>query len=113
MTAPEWFDICSPDALQARTFYQEMFGWPVHVLDDNYTLIGTAEEPVGGIGQDGPDRPYTGIVVYFRVDDVDAALDRAQRLGGGRWMEPMAIEGRGRIAVFTDPDGNPVGLVGP
>src|SRR6185369_3189421 len=67
MTAPEWFDICSPDALQARTFYQEMFGWPVHVLDDNYTLIGTAEEPIGGIGQDGPDRPYTGIVVYFRV----------------------------------------------
>jgi len=113
MTTPAWFDICSPDARRAQTFYQELFDWPVKVLHDGYALIGAAEEPTGGIGQDGPDRPYTGIVVYFRVDDVDAALDRAQRLGGGRRMEPMAIEGRGRIAVFTDPDGNPVGLVGP
>lgn len=113
MTAPAWFDICSPDAPRAKTFYQEMFGWPINVLDENYALIGPAEELVGGIGQDGPDRPYTGIVVYFRVDDVDAALDRAEKLGGGRRMEPVPIPGRGRIAVFTDPDGNTVGLLGP
>jgi uncharacterized protein len=113
MTTPAWFDICSPDARRALAFYKELFGWPVNVLDDNYTLIGTAEEPVGGVGQDGPDRPYSGMVVYFRVDDVEAALDRAQKLGGGRRMEPVPIPGRGRIAVFTDPDGNPVGLLGP
>jgi predicted enzyme related to lactoylglutathione lyase len=113
MTAPAWFDICSPDARRAQAFYQEMFGWPVNVLDDGYALIGTPEEQVGGIGQDGPDRPYTGIVVYFRVDDLDAALDRADKLGGGRRMDPVAIPGRGRIAVFADPDGNAVGLLGP
>jgi hypothetical protein len=32
--APAWFDISSPDALRARRFYQEMFGWPVNLLDE-------------------------------------------------------------------------------
>jgi hypothetical protein len=37
-------------------------------------------QPTGGIGQAGPDSPYTGIVAYFRVDDVDTALARAESL---------------------------------
>jgi predicted enzyme related to lactoylglutathione lyase len=114
MTAPAWFDISSPDALRALAFYQEMFGWSATVLDETYALVGAAgDEPTGGIGKAGPDSPYRGVVVYFRVDDVEAALDRAEKLGGGRRLEPMAIPGRGRIAVFADPDGNPVGLLGP
>ncbi|MDN3357370.1 VOC family protein [Actinomadura sp. DC4] len=109
---PEWFDVSSPDAARARTFYQEMFGWPVTVLDETYALIGEDGAPAGGIGQAGPGSPYTGVVVYFRVEDIDAALDRAERLGGGRRLDPVAVPGRGRIAVFTDADGNPVGLLG-
>jgi predicted enzyme related to lactoylglutathione lyase len=66
---------------------------------------------MGGIGQAGPDSPYTGLVVYFRVDDVDTALERAEKLGGGRRLNPVSLPGRGRMAVFTDPDGNPVGLL--
>jgi predicted enzyme related to lactoylglutathione lyase len=111
MTTPGWFDISTPDSVRAQHFYQKMFGWPVQVLDESYALIG--DEPVGGIGQAGPGSPYTGIVVYFPVDDVDTALDRAVELGGTRTLEPQSIPGRGRIAVFTDPDGNPVGLLSP
>lgn len=115
MTAsgPEWFDVSSPDAARARRFYQEMFGWPVTVLDDTYALIGDGSGgPIGGIGQAGTGSPYTGLVVYFRVDDVDAALERAERAGGARRLDPISLPGRGRMAVFTDPDGNPVGLLG-
>jgi predicted enzyme related to lactoylglutathione lyase len=112
--APAWFDISTPDAPRARRFYQDLFGWPVHVLDETYALVGVdGEQPTGGIGQAGPDSPYTGIVVYFHVDDVDTALARAEQLGGGRTLEPQSVPGRGRIAVFTDPDGNPVGLLSP
>lgn len=105
----EWFDVSTPDAPRARRFYHEMFGWPVTVIDDTYALLG--EEPMGGIGQAGPGSPYTGVVVYFRVENVDAALEQAERLGGGRRLDPVSVPGRGRIAVFTDPDGNPVGLL--
>lgn len=69
--------------------------------------------PTGGIGQAGPDSPYTGIVVYSPVDDVDTALARAEQLGGSRRLEPQTIPGQGRMAVSTDPDGSHVGLLSP
>jgi len=111
---PAWFDISTPDAPRAQQFYQEMFGWAVHVIDGGYALVGGEDgEPAGGIGQADADGPYTGFVVYFRVDDVDAALARAEKLGGRRRLDPVALPGRGRMAVFTDPDGNPIGLLSP
>lgn len=111
---PAWFDISTPDAPRARRFYQEMFGWPVNVLDETYALVGEDDgRPTGGIGQAGTDSPYTGIVVYFQVDNVATALARAEQLGGTRRLDPQTLPGMGRMAVFTDPDGNPVGLLSP
>ncbi|MEU0506917.1 VOC family protein [Nocardia sp. NPDC005998] len=108
--APAWFDISTPDAPRARQFYQEVFEWPVNALDETYALVGAPDGPAtGGIGQWGSDSPYTGIVVYFPVEDVDRALERAQRLGARRTMEPRTTP-MGRIAVFTDLDGNNVGV---
>ena len=50
--APAWFDISSPDAPRARRFYQEIFGWPVNLLDETYALVsGEGGQPAGGIGQ--------------------------------------------------------------
>jgi predicted enzyme related to lactoylglutathione lyase len=107
--APAWFDISTPDAPRARRFYQEMFDWPVNAIGETYALVGDdSGQPTGGIGQAGPDSPYTGIVAYFRVDDIDTALARAERLGGTRVMEPAETP-VGRIAAFADP----VGLLSP
>jgi predicted enzyme related to lactoylglutathione lyase len=51
------------------------------------------------------------VKIYVRVDDLDAYLDRAETLGGTRVLPPTDLPGdAGRIAVFTDPDGNQVGL---
>ena len=47
----------------------------------------------------------------MRVDDLDTYLDRAEQLGGKRLVPPTDLPGDfGRFAVFTDPDGNQVGL---
>lgn len=108
---PVWFDISTPDAVRIRSFYREMFGWQVNALDDTYALVGDERRPSGGIGRAGPDSPYIGIVVYFPVDDVEAALARAESLGGTRVMEPTETPMR-VIAAIADPDGNTVGLQG-
>ena len=108
---PAWFDISTPDGARARHFYAELFGWPVNLIDETYALVGdNGGRPAGGIGQAGPGSPYTGIVVYFPVDDVDGALGRAEELGGKRVLDPVNTP-VSRIAVFTDPDGNRIGLV--
>ncbi|MGK4584672.1 VOC family protein [Kitasatospora sp. HPMI-4] len=111
---PAWFDISTPDSERTRTFYKELLGWNVTVLDETYALVGGADgEPTGGIGQAGSGSPYTGVVVYFPVEDVEVALQQVEKLGGTRRLDPQSVPGRGRIAVFIDPDGNPVGLVSP
>ena len=107
---PSWFDISTPDAARAHRFYQDVFGWSVTALDETYALVGGGEgPPTGGIGQAGAGSPYVGIVPYFPVDDVAAALDRAEKLGATRTMEPSPTP-MGTIAVFTDLDGNRIGL---
>ena len=32
---PAWFDISTPDAARARHFYEELFSWPVQLIDEN------------------------------------------------------------------------------
>jgi predicted enzyme related to lactoylglutathione lyase len=82
-----FFEIVSPDAERARKFYTEMFGWAAQADPnmDGYALVDT--------------------------NALDTYLDRAERLGGKRLVPPTDLpEGYGRFAVFTDPDGNQVGL---
>lgn len=107
-----WFDISAGDAAATRSFYGDLFGWTITPLDDSYALVGEPEGPAGGVGQAGDGAPYTGLVVYFAVPDVGAALDRATELGASVVLPAVEVPGRGRIAVFTDPEGNKVGLTG-
>lgn len=113
--APAWFDISTPDAGRAREFYGMVFGWTAHAANPDYSLLmnGSEQGPIGGMGQSGPQSPYTGLVLYIGVDDVDAALERAETAGASRTLLPVSVPGQGRIAVFRDPDGNHVGLIGP
>ena len=60
----------------------ELFGCPVHVLDGTYALLGDEDGRTDRRGRaGGPGQPYTGLVAYFPVDDVDAVLAGAERLG--------------------------------
>ncbi|MFW6640240.1 VOC family protein [Nocardiopsis algeriensis] len=111
--SPGWVDISTPDPARAKAFYEGLFGWKVNNLDENYALVSADDgPPTAGMGTASPESPYTGIVAYFPVDDVDAALERAEKLGGTKVMGPQST-GDGRIAAFTDPDGNTVGVMGP
>jgi predicted enzyme related to lactoylglutathione lyase len=54
------------------------------------------------------------VVFYIGVPDVEAALQKAERLGGKRTMGPEQAPGRDLVvAHFTDPEGNLIGLAGP
>lgn len=62
----------------------------------------------GGPGYDGH------VVFYVGVPDVEAALQKAESLGGRRTMGPEQAPGRDLVVGhFTDPEGNLIGLAGP
>ncbi|NEK56530.1 VOC family protein [Geodermatophilus sabuli] len=118
MAAPvAFFEVTSQDSERAQGFYGAMFGWQVSGTEEfgGYGLVdtGAGEEAIGGgIGPvEQGDSP--GVRIYVRVDDLEAALQRAEDLGGARLVPPTDLpSGYGRFAMFADPDGNAVGLWG-
>jgi uncharacterized protein len=116
MGAPvAWFEITSHNPARLIAFYRELFDWSIADGPElGYALVDTgaaAEAIGGGIGAtQGSDDPG-GVTVYMRVEDLEAALDKAEALGGKALVAPTDLPGGyGRFAMFTDPDGHPVGL---
>ncbi len=115
------FEIIGTDPAALRGYYGELFGWtfdtsgPVapEVSDaGEYGFVepGAAGIP-GGVGGGGAHAPRA--VFYVGVPDVEAALRKAESLGGTRRMGPAQAPGTGLIVGhFTDPEGNLVGLAG-
>ena len=112
-----FFEIISPDAARARSFYTELFGWAADANPafGGYALVDTqgGEGAIGG-GIGAADEPgEAGVKIYMRVEDLEACLEQAEKLGGTVVIPPHDLPGdAGRTAIFTDPDGNKVGLWG-
>jgi predicted enzyme related to lactoylglutathione lyase len=49
---------------------------------------------------------------YVGVPNVDAALKKAESVGGKRWMGPEGTLGILVVGQFTDPEGNLIGVAG-
>jgi predicted enzyme related to lactoylglutathione lyase len=112
-----WFEVIGKDANALRSFYSDLFGWNFEVAPEmDYGMV-TADANGGGIsggigaGPEGTDTSYQ--TVYAGVDDVDAALQKAESLGAKTVMPPMDIPMGGRIALFADPQGHTFGLFKP
>ena len=110
-----FFEVVSADHERVQKFYSELFGWQVAADPEmgGYGLVdtGAGESAIGGGIGPASQPGDAGVKIYMRVDDLDAYLDRAEKLGGRRLVPPTDLPGDfGRFAVFTDPDGNQVGL---
>lgn len=107
-----WFDIAAVDPSRSRKFYADLFDWTINVVEEmNYGLVdpGAPDGIPGGIGQ-ADENNTAGIVLYAAVDDAQAALEKAESLGGKIEVPPYEIPGYGLMALFRDPEGNRVGL---
>jgi predicted enzyme related to lactoylglutathione lyase len=52
-------------------------------------------------------RPFTGVVVYVYVDDIEASYARAVAAGAIPRSRPIQIGDRGYVCQLLDPEGNP------
>lgn len=64
----------------------------------------------GGVG--GGEGFEPRVLFYVNVANVEAALERAEALGGKRRLGPECAPGTLVVGQFTDPEGNLVGLAG-
>lgn len=105
-----WSELLTTDPAAAKAFYSKLFGWgtkDMQMSSGAYTTCQVGEESVGGIMQIPAEAagmpPMWG--VYVTVADVDATIREAEKLGGAVLVQPMDVEGVGRMAVLRDPQG--------
>ncbi len=112
------FEIVGKDAEKLQSYYSELFGWEIDSSNPmNYGIV-QRETNVnadgvgigGGVGA-GPDGYDGHVTFYVEVPDVEAALAKAESLGGTRMMGPEQVMEQVEIGLFTDPEGHVVGVV--
>jgi uncharacterized protein len=118
------FEIIGTDPEKLRGYYGDLFGWQfdtpspvaqeVSEPEDYGSLdLMTSEDGTGirgGVG--GGQRYESHAVFYVGVADVEAALQRAESLGGIRVMGPATSPNGLVVGHFTDPEGTLIGVAG-
>jgi uncharacterized protein len=112
------FEVIGKDAGKLQGYYSELFGWEIDANNPmNYGMVqreGNVNADgvgiAGGIGT-GPEGYDGHVTFYVEVPDVEAALAKAESLGGSRTMGPEKVSDEVEIGMFTDPEGHMVGVV--
>jgi uncharacterized protein len=106
-----FFEVTGRDGARLRRFYGELFGWEFGDSGDpSYGLVAAQDGGIaGGVG-DSRDGGGGTTTFYVAVDDIAAALAKAEQLGGKTVMPPLDVPGGLTIALLADPEGHVVGL---
>ncbi len=100
------------DEERAKRFYGGVFGWEFSETPgfEGYPLYTAGPGGLGGgLGKRGEMAGQT-VRNYIAVDDIDAAIEKVQELGGTITEPKSEIPGMGWFAVGTDTEGNVLAL---
>lgn len=108
-----WFEIIGKDGAKLQKFYGDLFGWKIDANNPmNYGMVDNGGQGInGGVGPSMDGNPR--ITFYVESQDLDATLKKAESLGGKTVMPVMDVPNGPTIAMFSDPDGNVVGIMKP
>ena len=107
-----WHELMTTDAVAAMKFYREVFGWqPSEAMDmgalGKYQMFNRPHGMIGGMMNKPPEMatvpPHWAI--YFRVPDINAAVERIKANGGRILNGPMEVPGGDQVLNAMDPQG--------
>ena len=111
MPAPiVFFDIAGSDVAAQSAFYKAVFDWDT---GPGGSLSVPAASPLpGNLRVEQPSQgPVAERVLYVGVPDINATLAKIAAHGGKTVFGRMVVPGVVILALFTDPEGNRMGLV--
>ncbi|CAM8537876.1 VOC family protein [Enterobacter asburiae] len=111
-----WFEIPVADMERAIKFYEPVMQLALRreKMDCAELAVFPHEDPGtgGALAKfDGVTPSLQGAIIYLHTDNLAATLDRIASAGGECVFGPLELpHGIGTIALFTDSEGNRVGL---
>ena len=109
-------DLVSTDFNKSKRFYGGIFDWQcteVNVSGLPYMLWNPPSGPGGGFRRPSEaDEPTPRVIDYIRVENIDETLKAIKGHGGKVIVPKTPISPEvGFMALFSDPDGNQLGLI--
>jgi uncharacterized protein len=111
------FEVIGKDGEKLQGYYAELFGWEIDANNPvKYGIVKGEDNPsemgsIGGGVATGPDGYEGHVTFYVAVPDIEAALQKAEELGGTRVMGPEKVMDQVELGQFEDPEGHLIGLV--
>jgi len=104
------FEIGCRDLAATGSFYSELFGWSISPMGPAAMIAAGSDKGIAGHIASLGHEPHQYTIFYIEVEDIAAALAKAESLGGKKLVGPVPIP-TGSFAWFADPGGNTVGLL--
>lgn len=111
------FEIGCQNLEKTRAFYSGLLGWEYAPGAPNMAMVGnlgpmaaTKTEGIGGHLTALGHPPHQYVTIYAQVDDIEATLAKAAKLGGSTLIPKVEVPNIGWFAWFKDPEGNVLGL---
>jgi uncharacterized protein len=106
-----YLQIPAADVSASDSFYEFALGWTSRTRSDGSKAFDDTTAQVSGEWVlDRQPAGDAGVLVFIRVDDVDASLEKIVE-AGGEIVLPRTHEGEGlAYATFRDPAGNVLGV---
>jgi len=112
---PIWYELMVPDPAAVAQFYGATLGWEIPAMGNpmpngsEYREIARQDGGMeGGVLTLTPEMTAGGAmpgwIIYFHVEDVEAAIAATTAAGGKLWMD-QTTPGIGRMAMLSDPQG--------
>jgi hypothetical protein len=104
-----WNELHTSDPTNALSFYEKVLGFTRQTMDmgpaGNYYILSKDGVDRAGVTSHLPAGMPPHWLPYVEVDDADATIARARKLGAKIPMAPEDIPGIGRFGVLEDPTG--------
>jgi predicted enzyme related to lactoylglutathione lyase len=112
-----WNELHTTDTTKAVSFYEKVVGFSHRSMDMGpggiYHILSKGGVDRGGVTSHLPAGVPPHWLPYVAVDDVDATIARARKLGATIPVSPKDIPGVGRFGVMVDPTSAILAIIKP
>ena len=107
-------ELQTDDIAQAKAFYTKLFDWTLEEMPipgmPPYTMIKVGDGTGGGMFENPDPAMPKHWLAYVDVDDIQAATDKARKLGATVLQDVTEVSNYGWFSIIKDPTGAVLGM---